>query len=480
MAEQPQTPVITSVSVNSSSGKVEIKWQIDNPDIVEGYIIKRLIVDGTGVVENTYNTVYTINDNHIFEYTDNSTEFNTTAKPYQRVEYYRVCSFVTVNGKKEYSLMSDPVSTGITKAVYDRCSQLYTISFNKPTGLNIKHFEVYTNDNVSAMQRIALINDTVYSYHFTDFSADRNFMICAITDNNNECYYTSTLCPATDFTAPDTLMINSISVSQNQGLELNVSASYSPDTDRLILLRKTYNVNFDTLSTDFLSGENQIIIDNSADVSQRYFYMLSAENNCYSSMKYSDEKSNIVLSISDSQPNINEISWNNYQFNGEIEKTEIYKSVDGGEFELISTVSAIVPGFSESLSGNIASEEVYEGKFCYKIISYQSNADYKAESNTVCIEKEPLMFFPDALNPEADNKDDCFFKPKGDFVKSYKMKIYNKRGNLLFETNDINVGWDGRSSLGKLYERDTYIYTAEYISSKGKKYKKSGFVNLLY
>ncbi|MBR2104982.1 MAG: hypothetical protein IJ933_06850, partial [Bacteroidales bacterium] len=42
-----ETPTLTSIEVNDEGIPV-LSWTMKNPDLVDGYIVKRLIVDGQG------------------------------------------------------------------------------------------------------------------------------------------------------------------------------------------------------------------------------------------------------------------------------------------------------------------------------------------------------------------------------------------------------------------------------------------------
>lgn len=61
-------------------------------------------------------------------------------------------------------------------------------------------------------------------------------------------------------------------------------------------------------------------------------------------------------------------------------------------------------------------------------------------------------------------------------LKSFS--VYNRWGVKVFETNDINVGWDGTFN-GKDQPSGVYVYTIEAYSYKGNKLVKNGNVTLI-
>ncbi|MFI5222141.1 MAG: gliding motility-associated C-terminal domain-containing protein [Bacteroidia bacterium] len=53
-----------------------------------------------------------------------------------------------------------------------------------------------------------------------------------------------------------------------------------------------------------------------------------------------------------------------------------------------------------------------------------------------------MLFVPNAFTPNGDGKNETFF-PVGRNIKTLNFEIYNRWGELLFETSEINKGWDG-------------------------------------
>ena len=55
------------------------------------------------------------------------------------------------------------------------------------------------------------------------------------------------------------------------------------------------------------------------------------------------------------------------------------------------------------------------------------------------------------------------------------MQIFNRWGQLVFETDDINEGWDGRFN-GDIAPEGVYVWIAKGRFVSGKEYNKSGQV----
>ena len=85
---------------------------------------------------------------------------------------------------------------------------------------------------------------------------------------------------------------------------------------------------------------------------------------------------------------------------------------------------------------------------------------------------------PNAFTPNGDGLNDYFGVSGYNTNRLIKLKIYNRWGQLIFETNDINKRWDG--SYKKLPQPvGIYIYYAEMENLNEKGITKRGVVTLI-
>lgn len=99
--------------------------------------------------------------------------------------------------------------------------------------------------------------------------------------------------------------------------------------------------------------------------------------------------------------------------------------------------------------------------------------------------KVPNAFTPNPNGPNsgrinpasrADLNDVFYAKMNG--VSQYEMNIFNKWGELLFVTNDINIGWNGYYR-GELCQQDVYVWKINAEFADGRKIVKVGDLMLL-
>ena len=83
-------------------------------------------------------------------------------------------------------------------------------------------------------------------------------------------------------------------------------------------------------------------------------------------------------------------------------------------------------------------------QFRYRILAYpQGSSGLISYSNPYVFVRNALVFIPDAFSPNQDTVNDLFAM-KGQFVNTSRLIVYNRWGEVLFESDDaIKKGWDG-------------------------------------
>lgn len=88
---------------------------------------------------------------------------------------------------------------------------------------------------------------------------------------------------------------------------------------------------------------------------------------------------------------------------------------------------------------------------------------------------------PNAFTPNNDGLNDDF-RGKGVLpgVSDFSMKIWNRWGEMVYETDEPSRGWNGEyHNKGSLLPGGVYVYTVHYTEPRGKKVELKGHVTLI-
>ena len=98
----------------------------------------------------------------------------------------------------------------------------------------------------------------------------------------------------------------------------------------------------------------------------------------------------------------------------------------------------------------------------------------------IVIETDVLLDIPNTFTPNGDKSNDTWHIRATNINKLDKavLRVYNKRGLLLYESDGIEMDWDGISG-GQVLPVDTYYYTIDLnLAYIRKTYK--GVVTILH
>jgi gliding motility-associated-like protein len=175
----------------------------------------------------------------------------------------------------------------------------------------------------------------------------------------------------------------------------------------------------------------------------------------------------------------NKLVWNIPTFScaDDIIRYNIYHTFyTNGSYQLFATLYNRTDTlfFKDSLFKSIAG--------CYYVTALDSNLNESKPSDTLCVDNCPYYELPNVFTPNGDLTNDFFVPlPNWKFVESIDLKIYNRWGNLVFETNNPEIKWNGKTKDNLVCPDGIYYYlcTVNEIRLKGIVSKNlSGFVHI--
>ncbi|MFI5134363.1 MAG: gliding motility-associated C-terminal domain-containing protein, partial [Chitinophagales bacterium] len=112
-------------------------------------------------------------------------------------------------------------------------------------------------------------------------------------------------------------------------------------------------------------------------------------------------------------------------------------------------------------------------------VSAVSQYGCKAEAEVTVTVYDPCshILFPTAFSPNDDGVNDFFFPMNNSALNNYDLKIFDRWGEMIFETNDPNVKWDGKYR-GSSCDIGVYVYEMSALCSQ-KKIELNGDVTLV-
>lgn len=119
------------------------------------------------------------------------------------------------------------------------------------------------------------------------------------------------------------------------------------------------------------------------------------------------------------------------------------------------------------------------GTYLITLIAATQYGCYDTAYQTAVVEPETVFYVPNVFSPNGDGINDTFFG-KGLFVTEYEMRIFDRWGDEIFFTNNIEIPWDGRGNYGKeVAQQDVYVYVITLKDINRKKRDYTGIVTLV-
>jgi len=110
-----------------------------------------------------------------------------------------------------------------------------------------------------------------------------------------------------------------------------------------------------------------------------------------------------------------------------------------------------------------------------------ATSEFGCEDNiirTVSVNPEYTIFVPSAFTPDGDGVNDIF-TAKGNAAESFEMQVYDRWGGIVFESNSIDYGWDGKNVSGDWANNGLYLYRIATYDRNGRLWVYNGELNLM-
>lgn len=318
---------------------------------------------------------------------------------------------------------------------------------------------------------------------FTNWKIDSSFIDLLATDNSsiNYCYQTISydICDrpvdSSNITClrnpnaiyPQKLTWYTVTVKDDK--EVKLVWNKSTNDSKQFLNYTIYKMQdrtgnkFDYLTTINVMNDTQFI-DKSVLVDEHsYCYKVTNSNECGLESIFNDSACSILLK-GESEKLKHTLKWQDYN----------YWTLGAQKYDLMesnaynSNFVNIMPNNQKELFYQDKVFDYQVGLYNYQIVAHQNPniGNATSESNTITLIQAPYVYVPNAYTANGDNLNDVW-KAEHAFVKEFNLKIYNRWGQILFETNDKNKPFD-LNLTNQLIGNDVYVYLIEYSGWNGE------------
>lgn len=118
------------------------------------------------------------------------------------------------------------------------------------------------------------------------------------------------------------------------------------------------------------------------------------------------------------------------------------------------------------------------GDFLITLIVTDANGCKDSVSKPLLITEPYNFYLPNIFTPNGDSINDKFFVVATGITR-FRMAIFNRWGELIYESLDIYEGWDGSSKTGQMASSGVYIVVVDYVTADGKEERREGHVTLI-
>jgi gliding motility-associated-like protein len=472
-------PVMDSVSIDAG-GKAILGWQpASEPDII-GYKIFQVTStnDSIDYVDGRFSTSF----------------IHQSSNPCDGPIRYIILSVDSCGNESPFpfdsvTFLDRPHSTiYLSDIQYDPCLMSNHLSWNEYKNFTppLGHTDIYVSEDGGPYEllttvfpgqveytHIDLLPNTDYSYYVRAFSED-------MLKSSSSCRK-----GVRTYNSPKPLFMYTRFATVEDNERVNIL--FYTDTNAHVQYYRVLRSNSPSDSyTEAGIIENQgeeyvTFIDEEAGVTtESYYYQIEVIDSCGVSSILANTVRTIYLQTEALPDLSNRLTWNAYEsWNGGIQGYRVYRRLDNASPDLIADLDSLTLTFTDNVSGLTGSIS----KITYLVEAYEGTSNIygfreQSYSNEVLSEQQPKVYLPNAFAPRGINN---MLKPVFVFVASegYEFTIYNRWGQMIFQTTELDDGWDGRYN-GAYVQQDVYVYLLKFRNALNQPSQIKGNVAVIY
>jgi len=476
--ELPLEPFLDSVSINKDEFPV-MGWTPSESEDVTGYIIY-YVTDTASGVGNEFTRIYG---------RDNTFYIDSAAYPCDTIFFYAIAALDSCGNKSPGTYAKLRNTILLNDIEYNVCNRTNTLSWSAYYDVEppLEHYNIYfsqdgglfslagqTDPGELSFTHTDVVPGSVYTYYVQAIFGDRSSSSCE-----------KTITPYA-YQEPDFVYFANTDVLPSNDIELTIDVDtnvnfctwniYRNDPQAIIISQIA------SISKTELNSLPLTFIDENVDPTLGpYFYYVEVLDSCEKTALTSNDNKTIFLSAANSGENLNHLQWNAFEgWDAGVEKYYIYRMVDGIEPTTpIDSTEATVLEYDDDL----AAIDKATGAIVYWVQALENEGDAygfksRANSNRAAAGISGEMYMPNAFRPGGVTPE---FKPVYRFFGGtvYSLQIFNRWGQLIFESENPEQGWDG-TYKGNMVPVGVYVYRLVYQNPEQDAMVKRGTVVVVY
>lgn len=471
----PLPPNLDSVSVDFETDRIVLGWTPSVSGDVTAYIIYHFIggADGWQPIDTVHGYLTTF--------------WVDTLRSASSITEYRIAA---LDSCMNSSFMSEPQQTMlISSSSPDLCRQVISLSWSPYLNMTggLEKYCIYYCINDGELQYAGEVSSSTTSFDMNDIMPDSyyKFIVRAI-GNSGEISATSFAYEynSSGYQGEHFAYLRYATVVNNSDVELRIwtGADTLPFKTLNIYRHNEVDTLFALIGTIPYdgTGDYSFVDKDVATSSTVFYYKTEIYNECDIMTAASNTAHTILLSGGNGEERDIHLKWNSYgDWNGEVMDYLILRKFQTElSFEDIGNVH---PDPILTYSENVEPYFSYGSDFTYCVTARETLNAYgfrdESTSNVITISQGSVTYIPNAFVPEGVNN---IFMPVNSFVSvnNYIFSIYSRAGQLLFQTKDPYMGWDGKMN-GVIVPAGVYVYRLSYTNPDGTFFEKSGSVTLI-
>lgn len=459
----PAAPAITYITVEKNAF-IKIHWTKSLQTAFGKYKLYKK-------VNGKFELVYATSDKNITQFEDKQTQVQA-----QQYSYYLV--------EENYcgtSSLSSQIHTSVLLKVSAKGKNTLQLNWHTYKGWKqVKEYHIYRAD-ISGFQYINKVNGTdstyldnglcelTYTYYVVAKSAEGN--LSSLSNNSfgkPDYLYTATgedvrFATVTD----DDKIYLQWSNNQQQNIKGFIIDRFEPGNG--------WKNNYATVAEPNFTDVKVNVNDKS------YTYRIRTEDQC-GNISVAGEIGRSVLLKAQAQDDKVLLKWSSYgRWKNGIRQYRIEILNAQKQWQLVNYVDG-----NDTVYTDAENRLDIKGALVYRVIAEENAANgATSTSNKAEVFLSSSIYVPNVFTPDNDDVNDVF-KAVGRFINedtgseshNFKMVIYNRWGEKVFESNSIDKGWDG-TFKSQPVQQDTYIYSIIAFGYDKQSYYLNGNVTIL-